>query len=536
MTELRLYFKEGDRDKIATANKDEFIIGRSPECDLQLPYSGVSRHHCRFLKTDEGNWIIEDLGSKNGTILNNHPIATRKKIKQGDTVQLDKIILNIVLIKTPSPTPTPTPPKEKPVEQELTLIGNAEHFQKQWIEAETKPENLSNYPPAIERLKDLVEIAKMLSSAESIEEIFARVKEIVLRELSVLERLALLVDIEGNGKLELIDATVRNPSPDANLPAGDSWISKSICRRVFDEKVAIKTADAQTDARFEGEMTIISKGIRSALAVPLLDKDRVCGVLYGDALISYESWQLGGDEDLSFFSAIGNLVAASVQRWSLSRQLRGEEIMRQRLERYHSPGVVQQLLKVGLSDGILTPIESEISILFADIVGFTELSERLSPSRISQLLNNFFEEMLQEVFEAGGTLDKFIGDCIMAFFGAPEPQNDHADRAVIAAKRMLARLEALNENNDLGEILQLRISINSGKAVVGDVGSSQRVDYTVLGPTINLAARMEPICPPGNCVISENTYNLLRSPSGWELMGEHRFKGIDRPVRIYQIG
>lgn len=533
MAELRLYFKEGDLDKIITVDKDEFIIGRLPECDLQLPYSGISRHHCRLLKTDEGHWIIEDLGSKNGTILNNNPIATRKKIKQGDIVHLDNILLNIVLVQSPS---SPTGLKEKPINQELTLIGNAEQFQKQWIEAETQQENLINYRRAIDRLKDLVEIAKLLSSAESIEEIFARVKEIVLRELTMLDRLALLVDIEGDGQLTVIDSTVRSPSLDNNLPPDSSWISKSISNRVFTEKVAIKTADAQADDRFEGEMTIISKGIRSALAVPLLDKNQVFGVLYGDALISHESWQRGGDEDLSFFSAIGNLLASSVQRWLLSRKLRGEEIMRQRLERYHSPGVVQQLLKAGLSDGRLIPVEADISILFADIVGFTELSERLSPSRIAELLNNLFEEMLQEVFEAGGTLDKFIGDCIMAFFGAPEPQEDHAQRAVIAAKRMLARLEALNESNVLGENLQLRISINTGKAVVGDVGSSQRVDYTVLGPTINLAARMEPVCPPGNCVISENTYKLLRSPSGWELMGEHRFKGIDRPVRIYKIG
>lgn len=533
MAQLKLYLKQSDRDKTVTVDKDEFIIGRSPECDLQLPYSGISRQHCRLLTTDEGNWTIEDMGSKNGTVLNNNVIAKRQIIKQGDVLKLDNIILNIVFI--PSSSPSPSPPEERPLNQEMTLIGNAEKFQKQWIEGDIKQENLSNYRTAIDRLKDLVEIAKLLSSAESIEEIFARVKEIVLRELTMLDRLALLVDIEGNGQLELIDATLRNSSTEKKLPSNSSWISGSICRKVFDDKVAIKTADAQTDARFEGEATIINKGIRSALAVPLLDKNMVFGVLYGDALISHKNWQGGGDEDLSFFSAIGNLVASSVQRWLLSRKLRGEEIIRQKLERYHSPGVVQQLLKVGLSDGRLTPVEKDISILFADIVGFTELSERLSPSKIAELLNNFFEEMLREVFEVGGTLDKFIGDCIMVFFGAPEPQGDHAERAVVAAKRMLSRLNAINDNNQLAENLQLRISINSGKAVVGDVGSSQRVDYTVLGPTINLAARMEHLCPPGNCVISENTYASLRSPSGWELMGEHRFKGIDRPVRIYKI-
>ncbi|MGC9528522.1 MAG: adenylate/guanylate cyclase domain-containing protein, partial [Limnospira sp.] len=127
------------------------------------------------------------------------------------------------------------------------------------------------------------------------------------------------------------------------------------------------------------------------------------------------------------------------------------------------------------------------------------------------------------------------GDCIMAFFGAPEPQTDHADRAVAAARGMLERLEQLNAAGKLPEPLQLRISINSGRAVVGDVGSSQRVDYTVLGGTINLAARIEPICPPGQCAIGEATYALLRSPEPFEMLGDYTFKGIDRPVRIYQL-
>jgi adenylate cyclase len=155
---------------------------------------------------------------------------------------------------------------------------------------------------------------------------------------------------------------------------------------------------------------------------------------------------------------------------------------------------------------------------------------------VADLLNRFFEEMLQEVFALGGTLDKFIGDCIMAFFGAPEPQPDHADRAVIAARRMLERLDDLNKRNVLGEHLQLRIAINSGRAVVGDVGSSQRMDYTVLGGAVNLAARMEAICPVGQCIISANTYDLVSRKMNWVQMGEFRFKGIERPVPIFQDG
>jgi adenylate cyclase len=141
--------------------------------------------------------------------------------------------------------------------------------------------------------------------------------------------------------------------------------------------------------------------------------------------------------------------------------------------------------------------------------------------------------MLKEVFAYGGTLDKYIGDCIMAFFGAPEPQSDHADRAVGAAIGMLTRLQHLNANNFWHEPLQLRIAVNSGKAVVGDVGSSQRVDYTALGPTINLAARMEAICNPGECVISEVTYRMLSQSAAFKEMGNYSFKGINRLVKIY---
>lgn len=543
MAELNLRVQlEGNIEKTVTVDRNEFTMGRSPECNLHLPYGSISRCHARFIKTDNGSWLIEDLGSKNGTKLNDQPVLSPALIKHGDLINLGNIYLTIILnqpqhlqavisghpqIKT-NPSATTLGPG-------MTILRNAKDLQKQWINADLGGDNLNNKEKAIDRLKDLVDIAKGLNYAESIEAIFSQVQKVVFRELSSIDRLALLIDTSGTGKLELLNCATRDASQQHHLPANGTWISRSICQKVFAEKLAIQTADAQMDKRFEHELSIIANNIHSAMAVPLWDETKVVGVLYADAHLSFSNWTEGGEDDLSFFSTLANLVASSVQRWLLTRKLRSEETIRHRLERYHSPGVVQQMMAEGaLEAGRIPPKEEDISILFADIVGFTALSERLSPAEIAELLNDFFEEMLQEVFAAGGTLDKFIGDCIMAFFGAPEPQQDHADRAVAAATGMLDRLSYLNANNLLREPLQLRIAINSGKAVVGDVGSQSRVDYTVLGATINQASRMEAICPPGECVISETTYSLLQSPQDFVLMDEYRFKGIDRPVLVYQ--
>lgn len=532
MAEFKLRLQlQGDVEKTVRVNRDEFVVGRLPVCDLHLPFLEISRHHARFVKTETGTWLVEDLGSTNGTRLNEKMIASPQQIQDGDVVHLGPIYLKVLMAEHSQCNPRNL---ERPT-QEIKVYGNAKELQQRWIAVDDLGEEQTNYQTAISRLKDLVDIAKGLNSALSTEAIFAQVQQIVFRNLPGIERLALLVDVQGSGKLQLLNAAVRNISDQLELATDGSWISRTICQKVFTEKVAIKTADAQRDERFDRELSISAKGIRSVLAVPLWDNNLVVGVLYADACINFNPWSQGGDEDLSFFSALGNIVASAVQRWRLIQKLRSEEAIRHRLERYHSPGVVQHIMTEGvLEEGRLTPIEADISVLFADLVGFTALSQRLSPRQIAQLLNSFFEEMLTEVFAVGGTLDKFIGDCIMAFFGAPEPQPDHADRALRAAKKMLSRLDHLNACRTFSEPLQLRIAINSGKAVVGDVGSSQRVDYTVLGTTINLASRMQHICLPGECVVSEATFTRLTRKQGLVEMKDYCFKGIDQPVRIYQ--
>ncbi|KAF3890522.1 MULTISPECIES: adenylate/guanylate cyclase domain-containing protein [Nostocales] len=532
MTELKLRLQEGTSEKMITVHQDTFTIGRLPQCDLCIASGGVSRFHARLTKTPSGTWTVEDLGSKNGTQLNEHLVTSPHQVRSGDIIWLGDV--SLVVLLTPIEQTT-YKPEAGATAQGRTILRNVKQLQEQWLLTDIDDSDIANKDKTIARLKDLVDIAKNLSAAASIQEIFSQVQEVVFRYLDSIDRLALLIDVGGCGKLELMNAATRDFSQHEYLLVDGDWISRSICQKVFEEKVAIQTADAQNDERFAGENSILVKGIRSAMAVPLWDENKVVGVLYADAHLSSHHWTQEGEEELRFFSALANIVASSVQRWLLAEKLKSEESLRQRLERYHSPAVVQQLISVGvLPDGRLPPQDSEISILFADLVGFTALSERLSPTKIAELLNYLFEEMLKEVFAFGGTLDKYIGDCIMAFFGAPEPQPDHANRAVAAAMGMLTRLETLNTRNFWEEPLQLRIAINSGRAVVGDVGSSQRVEYTALGATINLAARMEGVCPPGECVLSEVTYSLLSNPSDFYEMGEYRFKGIDRLVKVYQ--
>ncbi|BAZ05427.1 adenylate/guanylate cyclase domain-containing protein [Calothrix sp. NIES-3974] len=533
MTELTLRIQQGNTENTVEVKQDIFMIGRLPECDLCLPFGGVSRYHARLLKTPNEEWLLEDLGSKNGTVLNDRLVTKPQILQDGDILWLGNACLEAILRKK---APEISGSLSANLEQR-TILRNVQQLKQRWLQPENPGEqnNDKNKDKTIARLKDLVDIAKNLSAATSIEEIFHQVQQVVFRYLQSIDRLALLIDLNGKGTPELVNAAARTRSQNHHLSADDTWISHSICEKVFEEKVAIQIADAQKDERFATEHSIVANDIRSAMAVPLWDESKVVGVLYADAHLSSYHWDEAGEEELSFFSALANIVASSVQRWLLAEKLKSEEIIRQRLERYHSPAVVQQLIEVGaLGDGRLTPTESEISILFADIVGFTAISERLTPTQIAEMLNKLFEEMLQEIFAYGGTLDKYIGDCIMAFFGAPEPQSDHPERAVAAAQGMLNRLAQLNADHFWQEPLQLRIAINSGKAVVGDVGSSQRFEYTALGTTINLASRLESICPPGECVVSEVTYKMLKNPADFSEMGLYRFKGINRLVKVYQ--
>jgi len=205
-------------------------------------------------------------------------------------------------------------------------------------------------------------------------------------------------------------------------------------------------------------------------------------------------------------------------------------------KRFLDPRVVADLIERGEIDYRQNAEAREVTVLFSDIRGFTTLSETAPPEEVVALLNRYFSRQVEVIFRHGGTLDKFIGDAIMAFWGAPTASPDHARRAVAAAMDMSAALEELRSGlGALGTELEIGIGIHSGRAVVGFIGSSDRLDYTVIGDTVNLASRIEGLTKGvARVLVSESTREAAGAHFRWKDCGFHRVKGRDAPVRLYE--
>jgi adenylate cyclase len=262
--------------------------------------------------------------------------------------------------------------------------------------------------------------------------------------------------------------------------------------------------------------------------------ESIIGVMQVDSPFHSGSFN---EQDLDLLTALANFAAVAVERLRNAKRAEFERAARGRLERYHSPGVVESIVQA--EEGAIGGVKSaEVTVLFADLAGFTALSERLSPEEISAILEGYFTHAVEAIFEEGGTLDKFIGDCVMAFFGAPVAQPDHAKRAVRAAIKILRELDAWNEARTAKEqpTLSMRIAINTGPVVVGDVGSNKRVDYTVLGNAVNVAARLEAyVGDATEITIGAETNRQLEGEFPTESLGEFQLKGLQKKIEAFRV-
>jgi class 3 adenylate cyclase len=216
--------------------------------------------------------------------------------------------------------------------------------------------------------------------------------------------------------------------------------------------------------------------------------------------------------------------------------------IQQAFGRYVDDYVLNQLLEND-ADHKQTGMEREVTILFVDIRQFTRLSEGMNASDVVDLLNECFQLISDQILEAGGTIDKFIGDSVMAYFGAPLPQADHALRAVTAAveiartvERRNAQIAAADTGNGDGAVpISIGIGIHTGTVVVGNIGSDRRSDFTAVGDAVNVAHRLEKLARPGEILVSEAVQRQARGAAQLRFEGERQLSGREEPVHVYSV-
>ncbi len=535
---------EGQERRVPLAVRD-VRIGRGLENELVLPDFSVSRNHALVTRDGE-RWLIRDLASTNGLKLNGRTVE-EAPLGAGDRVAVgifELTVEGLAAAQPPALPPaqpvgqtggqtrgpaTPLPTSLKTLEEELgsaTLVRPIATISAEFGLVEGSAAVGSGLDPAQARrvVGYLTRLASALLAAGTVDEVLERVMDLAFEALPVERGFILLRDEDGEIRCEL----AREKERKQVRPTGQVPVSRTILDTVIQQRVAILTHDAQSDHRFAAGESIRIHSIRAALCVPFWSAQDILGVLQVDSPLYAGSLDR---DDLDFLTAVANYGAVAVERLRNAERVKVEQELRSRLERYHSPAVLEEVVRRGEGAPLGRLRPAEVTVLFADLVGFTALSERLPPGEVARLLDIFFTGAVEAVFAAGGTLDKFIGDCIMAFFGAPIAQVDHAQRAVAAAIGMREALARGNtERLAQGlEPLECRIALNSGPVVVGDVGSARRVDYTVLGNTVNVAARLEQgVARPGDIVLGQETHRLLAGAVAAEPLGELRLRGLQR--------
>jgi len=534
MESLQIHYVDLGVQRVADL-KGEMSIGRTEGNDLVLNHPSVSRKHARFESRNDAWWIV-DLKSTNGVKVNGN-LVTESKVSTGDQISIGSVQIEL------TPQPSVNFSNESMFDNPSgTVIRRISDFNSEFgldlAEAQKPvariPSEPGLKPVEVSREKIfqvLVQVAKALLQTDELNTLLTTVMDMIFKYLPVERGLLILFDEQGNPVPKL---TKFMDGSDAH----DIPISRTILKMVAEKQIAMMTSNALEDARLLGGKSIAIHGIRSAMCVPLWNRNRVIGAVQVDSGIHIGRFT---EEDLDLLTALANFAAVAIERAQLSEKIEEERKIRARMERYHSPAVVDEIVKGSIRGATTDEREirsAEVSILFADISGFTTVAETKNPEEVAEFLSHFFSCAVESIFAYGGTLDKFIGDAVMAFFGAPIQQDDHADRAVLAGI-MMQRL--IGEWNDQREkiglpIVKVRVGINSGPAVVGNVGTEKRVDYTVLGTSVNIASRLESgVAKPGQVVISQNTLDRVVGSFNTEPLGEFALKGLQQKMPVFAV-
>lgn len=480
-------------------------MGRATDSELHLDDDTVSRQHAE-LSTDDTGIAMRDLGSANGTLVNGVRVA-RGRLNANDVVTFGSVAFRVV-----RGADQPPPPDDLPAGTQVRAVD---------VHSGGGP--LARL--AAERLARLVDLARQLSGEIETDRVLALV---VAQAAALLpaDRVALMLVDEATGDLTAAHQSNRLGDAPVQVP-------RSIARRAIEERTPVITENAAIDARFQGRSVQASQ-VRAALCVPLMvDQQRALGVLYVDSLTAAGAFS---EDDAALCMAFGGLAAVSIAKAHYALAARREELTRANFERFFAPGVAATI--AASRSGVRPGGERRpVTVLYSDVRGFTGLAETLPPETVAALLSDYFAAMVELVFEHGGTLDKFIGDALLAVWGAPLAAPDDADRALAAARSMqvASRVVSARWTGQGRPPLAIGVGLHHGEAFTGTIGSPRRLDYTVIGDVVNVAARLCDAANTGEIVLSEAVKRRLSVELGTTAGEDLRLRGREETVVVHRV-
>jgi len=502
------------------------VLGRSTTASVRLADREVSRKHSQIDR--EGNdYVLRDLGSSNGTFLNGKRIVGPVKLGDGDEVLIGTSKMEFRL----------TSGAQSGNNAEIVHTGKAGVLEGVVARTSAKAtflpveqvQDVGQLKRDYERLRVGHEFSTYVRLERDLNELLRRILEIAFDLIPCDNGVVLLRDPHSQ---ELVIQAMRQRKPGQ----GKVLVSDTLLAQVQLTKEGVLTSDAIADKRFQASQSIIALGVRSAMAVPLLASsgEDVKGIMFLD---SRERIAAFTTKDLEVLSAIAAQASVALENSEYARALEFEATQRAQLARFLSPALVEQAARgsIELSKGGAL---SELTILFSDVRGFTRISEKLPAQEVVRMLNDYFELMVDILFEHEGILDKFIGDAIMGLWGAPVKRPDDATNAVRAAVKMQKRVAEWNEERVAQgkEPIRIGIGLHTGQVVVGNMGSSKALSYTAIGDGVNLASRLCGIAGEDMIVISEECAQRAgKDKFVLEPLPPAKVKNREAPVEIYRV-
>jgi adenylate cyclase len=507
------------------------VVGRAPTSDVPVIDPTISRRHAEVDYRD-GSITVRDLGSSNGTFVNGSRVDS-SPVTAGDTITFGKVGFKVQHVSSSTPArgsgPTITPPgativRQLPVRDPSTMAGMPSPLHVPATPSADAGVVALALEKSRQRLATLLEVSKGLGKATDIDSLLDKIAGYAHQILEV-ERVAIHLLDESAELVPKVARDRRGGNTTRSVP-------QSIARTALKDKVAILSDNAGEDTRFGGQ-SILMQQIRSAVCVPLVgSEDRPLGILYVDNISAAHRFS---DEDFEFCIAFAGIAAVAIENSQFAQRIQRELVTRSNFERFFTPQLAQRIAHSSESLR-LGGDKRPIAVLFTDIRGFTALSETMRPDDMASLLTEYLTEMVDCVFRYDGTLDKFVGDSVMAQWGAPLGGPDDADRAMAAALEMMQALDRLNERWRLQNrpTLQHGIGLNFGEAFAGNIGSERRLEFTVIGDVVNTAARLCAAAEDEILLTDEFRQRLSNQPR-LEECPPMEFKNKSHPVTVYRV-